>query len=87
MEVIFKGTGLTALYLDQGPQVLLKNKMGNFDEAKLQKSYAWAQSKYDEMATIANRSLQIGRKVQVQKNTAPPPGFNITPAEDPSVIS
>ena len=39
MEVMFEGTGLTALYLDQDPQAALKNKMGNFDEAYLQKAY------------------------------------------------
>ena len=39
MEYMFKGTGLTALYLDQDPQAALKNKMGNFDEAYLQKAY------------------------------------------------
>ena len=37
MEVMFEDTGITALYLDQYPQAALKNKMGNFDEADLQK--------------------------------------------------
>ena len=45
---MFKVTGLTALYLDQDPQAALKNKMGNFDEAYIQKAYAWAQGKYEK---------------------------------------
>ena len=39
--------------------------MGKFDEADLQKAYAWAQGKYDETVTIANKSSQIGRKLKV----------------------
>ena len=35
MEGIFKGTGITQLYLDQDPQAALKNRMGNFDGADL----------------------------------------------------
>ena len=53
---MFKGTGFTALNLDQDPRALLKNKMGNFDEADLQKSYAQAQVKDDETVNIASRS-------------------------------
>ena len=44
-----------ALDLDQDPQSGLKNKMGHFDEAYLQKSYAQAQVKDDEIVTIASR--------------------------------
>ena len=29
MEVMFEGTGIAALYLDQDPQAALKNKTGN----------------------------------------------------------
>ena len=63
MEGMFRGTGITALDLDQDPQASLKNKMGNFDESDLQKAYAQAQSKYDETITIASRSQHIGRKI------------------------
>ena len=38
---------------------MLKNKIGKFDEADLQKSYAWAQVKYDEIVTITVISRQI----------------------------
>ena len=40
MEVMFKDTGLTALYLDQDPQAALKNKMSKFYEADLHKAYS-----------------------------------------------
>ena len=63
MEGIFKGTGLTGLYLDQDPKAALKNKMGNFYEADLQKASAWSQGKYDKIVTIGIRSLKIGRKI------------------------
>ena len=39
---MFKGTYLTALDLDQDPQVALKNQMVTFCEADLQKTYACA---------------------------------------------
>ena len=55
MEGMFKGTGLTVLYLDQEPQTALKNKMGNFDDADLQKAYAWEQVKNYETITIEGR--------------------------------
>ena len=55
MEGVFKGTGLTALYLDQEPKYVLKNRMEYFDEANLQKVYTWAQGKYYEPITIASR--------------------------------
>ena len=61
--------------------------MGNFDEAYLQKSYARAQGKDDETVTIVSRSRQIGRKLKIQKNTAPPPGFNIAPSKYSSITS
>ena len=61
--------------------------MGDFDEADLQKYYALAQIKDDETVTIAGISRQIGRKIQASTNTAPPPGFNIGTAEDPSITS
>ena len=56
MEGMFKGTGITALYLYQDPQAVFNNKMGNFYETDLQKSYAWTQGKDDETVTIAGRS-------------------------------
>ena len=61
--------------------------MVNFDEADLQKAYAQAQVKDDETVTIARRSRYIGRKLQAQTKTAPPPGFNIAPDEYPSITS
>ena len=45
MEGMFEGTWIMALYLYQVPQYALKNKMGNFDEADLQKSYSREQGK------------------------------------------
>ena len=53
---MFDGTDLTVLYLDQYPHNVLKNKIGNFDEAGLQKAYAREPGKYDEMVTIVSRS-------------------------------
>ena len=82
---MFDGTDLTVLYLDQYPHNVLKNKIGNFDEADLQKAYARAQGKDDEMVTIVSRSRQIGRKLQAQTGIAPPPCLNIAPSEDPSI--
>ena len=41
MEGMLEDTDLIALELDQGPQCFLKNKNGNFDEADIQKTYAW----------------------------------------------
>ena len=38
MEGMFEGTCLTALYIDQDPHVVLKNEVGHFDEADIQKS-------------------------------------------------
>ena len=64
MGGMFKGTSLMALYLDQDPQYELKNKMANFDEADLQKAYAWALYKDEETVTIASRLRKIGRKIQ-----------------------
>ena len=45
MEGMFKGTGITALYLDQDPQETLKKKMGNIYGAYIQKACARAQGK------------------------------------------
>ena len=53
---MFEGTSLTEIYLDQDPQAALKNKIGNFDEAELQKPYAQVQGKYDETVNIVSRS-------------------------------
>ena len=61
--------------------------MGNIDEADLQKAYTRVQGKDDETVTIASISHQIGRKLQTRTKTAPPPGFNITPAKDPYITS
>ena len=55
---MFEGTGLTAFDLYQDSQDALKNKIGNFDDANLQKDYARAQGKDDETVTIASRSCQ-----------------------------
>ena len=84
---MFNGTGLMALYLDQNQQAVLKNKMGNFGEIGLQKAYARKQGKDYETVTIASISHQIGRKLQAWKNTAPPQGFNIALAKEPSLTS
>ena len=59
--------------------------MGNFDDANLQKAYTCEQGKDDKTATIAMTSLQIGRKLQAQKNTAFSPGLNIAPSKYPSI--
>ena len=61
--------------------------MGNFDEADLQKFYAQSQGKDDETVTIASRSRHIGRKFQAHSKTASPLGLNISPVDDPSIIS
>ena len=66
---------------------MLKNKIGNFDEADLQKYYARAQGKYNETVTIAIRSLQIGKKLQAQTNTEPSPVYNTAPSQYPSIKS
>ena len=87
MEYLFKGTGITKIYLDQDPQAAMNKKMGNFYEADLQKAQARAQGINDGTVPIASISRQIGRKLQVQTNTAPPAGFNISPTEDPSITS
>ena len=57
--------------------------MGIFDEADLQKAYAWSQGKDDKTLTIASISFQICSKLKAWTKTAPPPGFNISPSEDP----
>ena len=87
MEGMFEGTGLTALDLDKDPQSAFQKKMGKFEEADLQNAYARAQSKYDETFIIADRSRQIGSKLQAQTKTAPSPGFNMASDEDPCIIS
>ena len=87
MVGMFEGTGLTELYIDQDPQDLLKNKMGNFDESNLQKSYNWEQAKDDETVTVAVISRQIESKLKVQTNIEYPQGLNIAPAKDPSIGS
>ena len=65
----------------------MKNKLGSFDEEDLQKAYTTKQDKYDETVTIASRSHQIGRKLQSQTKTEPPPGLNIAPNYYPSTTS
>ena len=87
MEGMFKITGLTALYLDQDPQAVLENKMGNCDKADLQKSYAQAQGKGYETSAISSIPRQVGRKLQTHKKKATQLGFNISPAEDPFIKS
>ena len=42
VEGMFTDTGLTSLDLYQDPQAALKNKMGNFDEDDIHKSYTRA---------------------------------------------
>ena len=83
MEGILEVNGFTALYLDQETQASLKKTMGNFDDADLQKAYAHAKGKDDETVTIASRSRQIGRNLQIQTKIAPPPGFSIAPSKYP----
>ena len=82
-----KGTGITGLDLDHDQQDALKNKIRNFDEADIQKAHTPAQGKDYETVTISSRSLQIGRKLQTRTKAAPPPGFNISPDEDPYITS
>ena len=53
---MFVGTGLKELDLYQDPRSALKNKIGKFDEADLQKAYARERGKYDETVTISSRS-------------------------------
>ena len=86
-EGIFEGTGITALDLDQDPQSAMKNKISNFDEADLQKSYAWAQGKDEKTVTIAGRSHHIGKKFQARTKTMSPQGLNIAPANHTSITS
>ena len=43
-EGMFEGTGLTTFDLDQNPKAESKKKMGNFDEADLQKAYTREQA-------------------------------------------
>ena len=87
MEVMFKGTGLTALYLYQDQQAALKNKMSNFYEADLHKAYSRVQGKYDKIVTIGIRSLKIGRKIQARTEITPPLGLNIASDKYPSITS
>ena len=54
MKGMIKYIELMVLYLYQYPQAALKYKMGNFDEADLQKVYAQTQGKDDETITIAS---------------------------------
>ena len=49
---MFEGTWLSALYLDQDPKFTLKNKMGKFDEADLQKAYTPTQGKDEKYQPI-----------------------------------
>ena len=86
-EGMFGDTVIMELDIDQDPQAVLHNKMGNFNEADLQKSYTRAQGKDDETLTIENRSRQIGKKMQARKKTASPPGLNISPPEETSITS
>ena len=81
MECVLKGTGIMAFYLDLDPQAALKKKVGNFDEADLQKSYARAKGKDYETVAISSRSIHIGSKIQALTQTAPLIGFNIAPSE------
>ena len=87
MEGMFEGTGLTELYLDQDQQAVVRNKMGKFDKADIQKTYAWAQGKDYEKVIIASILCQIRRKLQEQTNTYSPPGFNISPQKYLSITS
>ena len=63
---MFKGTGLTALELDQDPYATLNKKMGGFDEADLRKAYSRAQVKDDETVIISSRSLQWVNTVRIE---------------------
>ena len=84
---MFEVTVLTTLELDQDPQSALKNKMGDFDEADLQKAYAQSQGKGDETLTIASISHQIGSKFQAQTKIASHPGLKIATSEYSSITS
>ena len=69
---MFKGTGLVVLELYQDRQAALKNKMGYFYEADLQKSYYQLQGNDDEIVIIASKLRQIGRNYrQVQRQRLP----------------
>ena len=57
--------------------------MSNFDEEDIQKGYARAQGKDDEILTITSISRQIEKKIQAHTNTVSPPGINIEPSKDP----
>ena len=87
MESTFKVTGLTDLYLYQDPQDVLKNQMGNFNEADCNKYYARSLVEYYKTVTIASRSRQIRSKLQERTKTSPLPGLNISPAKEPSITS
>ena len=87
MEGIFEDTGLTALDLDKDPHTTIKNKMGNVDEADVQRAYAREQGKDDGTFTIPIRSRQIRRKLKLRTTTASPPGINIATAKYPSIVS
>ena len=76
---MFEGTGLTEIDLDQDPQSALKNRMGNFDQAYLQKAYALKHGKDDKTVTITSRSSLIGKKMKAWTKTLPTPGLNIAP--------
>ena len=52
MGGMFEVTGPPSLYLYQDPQSALKNKMGKFYEADIQKAYTRSQGKDDETVTI-----------------------------------
>ena len=79
----FEGTGLTEFDIYQDPQDALKDKIGNFDEADLQKAYARSQGKYYKTVTIESRSRQIGRELKPQTT----PGLNIALDEYPYIKS
>ena len=83
MKSMFKGTYLTALDLDQDPQVALKNQMVTFCEADLQKTYACAKVQDKEKVTIESRSRHTGRKLQAWSKTVSPPGLNNAPDDNP----
>ena len=87
MEGMFEGTELMELDIYQEPHNALNNKIVNFDEADIQKSYNQEQRKDNGTIIISSRSRHIGMKLQAQKNTEYPTGFNTTADEDPSITS
>ena len=83
---MFEGTGPKSLGIYQDPQATLKNQMGPFDEADIQKYYARVQVKDDETIIIESRSHKIGRNLQALVKIAFPQGIDKAPSYNTSII-